>query len=127
MTEGEKDLTIEGIEIINKGRKIYLNLREEGQNLTDPRSAEDSLDPDAPRTLMDLLGESSHRARNLIATLAEEKSQSAERELEFIKLSWEGIETAAKESGDEEVARFVRSVFINSIFGGKSKETPPEA
>ncbi len=112
--------------IFQQERETYRRLKEAGLNLITPRVAVESLDPNAPRTLMDLLGESSHRARNLITTLAEGKSPDAEKELNLIKLSWKGIETAAKESGDEEVAKFVRDVFIDSTFGGESEGTPLE-
>ena len=112
--------------IFQQGKEMYHRLKEAGLNLIAPRVAVESLDPNAPRTLMDLMGESSHRARNLIATLVKEKSPDAEKELEFIKLTWEGYETAAKESGNEKVAQFVRGVFIGPIFGGESEGTPLE-
>ena len=87
---------------------------------------EDSLNPDAPRTLMDLLGESSHRARNLKQKLAERVSLEAERELEVIKYTWKGFEVAARENGDEDVAQFIRDVFINPTFGEESEGTSIE-
>lgn len=104
--------------IFQKGQETYHKLRGAGLNLITPRVAVESLDPNAQRTLMDLLGESSHRARNLIVELVEKNLPEEEKELKFIKLSWLGFEIAAKESGDEEVAKFVRDVFIDSIFGG---------
>ena len=112
--------------IFQQGKETYHRLKEAGLNLIAPRAAVESLDPNSSRTLMDLLGESAHRSRNLIALLVEEESPSVEKELEFIRLSWEGFETAAKESEDEEVAQFVRDVFIDSIFGGEDEGTPLE-
>lgn len=101
-------------EVIEIGKKIYFELRERGLNLIEPRAVEGSLNPDAPRTLMDLLGESADRARKLNQEiLTKEKTGRAWRETHVIRIMWRGLKAGALESGDDKIAKFIEDFTAN--------------
>ena len=99
-------------DVLIRGAETYSRLREAGLNIIVPRPANESLDPDAPRTLMDILGESSHRIR----VLRDSSGEDIELELESISLFWAGLETEAKVRGDDTIAAFIKEKFIIPFF-----------
>ena len=54
---------------IYRGKATYEQLREKRLHIIEPRSPDESFNPDTPRTLMDILGESAERTRILIIAM----------------------------------------------------------
>lgn len=113
--EIEKEPVLQSEEkTIEMGKEIYLKLREEGLNLIEPRrAAKDSLNPEASRTLRDLLDESTRRLKNLDRTILKNGGPlEVWQEAKGIVLTWRGFMIGARESGDDEIAEFIKDKFL---------------
>lgn len=117
----ESDIMRRGFD---QGEEVYALFKEQGPITDHARPAEIALNPESPRTLKGLIGELGERELDLAlglysqeeedsTPLSEEKLRKIEEELQLIKAVFRGITAAAREDGNDEVADFVQSAFLD--------------